>query len=947
MDETPKTGKDKETVASKLTRCSKAQVKAAINTCAVSATRATFLAGYTYYQTGRYNFAVGSDPNYLWYFRISFLFSVLCAFTSEFMAYYIHRCTSEASKLHFLHKAVSYPRLVFQLFLWALIFYALGLSRIGFVYYPDGCPAAIIPQIIFTIVPIVLFAIVVFVIVSAYKVEKMPEEDVDKELEVYKSQPRMFLIGKHEGIVARVRGQSDILAGRAVYVAGMAQAGLWSYRMASTVPGAWYFAPQSTVVLGKCFLSSASFALAFGLTAAMTLSCCNVFIQDQRYDKYQVLLTYRLLGIIRSSYYAYFASFFWVALAVLFMPWGCQYVEQATINVPIAAVATVLCLSGLYFCFRANVRVKDLYAKEVAAGLIAAPPTPDEIKINKEHNLDEERFVNGTLNQINNFGAQGTLASGFVFYNVVTYFTDILKLPYVNVQIGDAFLFFNLTAICAGLSCAVLDSLISGFTCQFDENREKFLFLQLTKGVGRVIELCFYIGMGSWYMLFAVCGYCKFTRSTSLPAIFSALSIFASIAGTTFMDATWSWVNIGRWDSSEVDALTAVDKLKLKNRAGVFSTASYNVLFLGGFAYNCIIFFNFQLDEPAKKFKVIEDVYVGLASACFGLSITIITLSSAYDTFNTSCLNENRAYDFALKAAPVFKACLYAAALVVLTLIVSFSMIGMVKFRPYYPNWEGMVPVMMWASVITLCLILGFGYRIRQHVGSIKEYAAKQEAEERMSIDLKGKIDNGGYDYSKALEQMSVLSGTSSFVAGNVCYEILFSVAGKTGKDEWQSFWYFICNNFTFAFGVTTVSLTTLMTLSLWEMETVTEKQILAYKLHKIKDAVFVMSFSSLFFWMFGCIMGDGVKYTEDHLRGGDWGSSGTIVGTICCCGAIYVGVSIKMHADEAKKVTDSDADIALADVHSTYLQDVVKGHVNPLHDEVQRHDYEDKHHAL
>ena len=942
------------------------RIKACLTTCAVSSTRATFLAGYTYYQTGRYNFAVGSDPSYLWFFRISFELSVLAAFTAEFVAYYIHRCPDDTSKLEFLKKAVAFPRLVFQMFLFALILYSLGLSRIGYVYYPTGCPAAVIPNVIFIIVPVLLITVAIHIMYHHYQVEQMTPVQVKDALAIYKVQAPLFLIGEFEDIAARVRKQSDILAGRAVYVAGMAQAGLWSYRMHTMASGAEWPDNNLTVILGKLFLASASFALAFGLVAAMSLSCATVFIQDLEDDDYKIVLTYRLLHVIRGSYFAYFASFFSVALCVIFMPWGCQYIPYSHINVPPASIATVICMLGLYWCVQANTHAKNTHAKEIAKQLVAAPPTPEENKLNIEHDVEEERFVSGTINQYNNFGAQGTLASGFVFYNVVTYYTDILKLSYVvgfTLEVSVFFLFFNVTAICAGLTCAVLDSLLTGFTGQFGNNREKFLFLQYTKGIGRVIEICFYISMGSWYMLFALCGYCKFTSGTSLPAIFSAISVLLSFIGSTYMDSAFSWVNIGRWDSSAVDSLSAVDKEKLKSRASLFSTSAYNVLFLGGFAYNCIIFFNFQLDEPAKSYKVLEHIYVGMASACFGLSITIITLSSAYDVFTTNCSTASRAYDFAIQAAPVFKASLVAAAMVVFLLISCFSLLGYVKYRPYYPNWEPMVPVMLWSSVGTFMIILGFTYLVRSHVADIREssrkikneakanYAAAtarasagattsslpitfstttaaEEGEEphhpTMSLRFSeseiptasGEIQSKSSEsrnsslkhtpfiekYSKALEQMSVLSGTSSFVAGNVCYEILFSEAKKTGPELWQSYWYFLCNNLTFSFGVCTVSLTTLMTISIWEMDTVAEKHILADKLHKLKDIIFVMSFSSLFFWMAGTILGDGVKYTGEHLRGGDYKSSGTIVGVLCCCFAVYIGVTVKQYANEAIK---------------------------------------------
>jgi len=905
-------------------------VAAALTTCAVSATRATFLAGYAYYQCGRYNFAIADDVSYIWFFRITFELCVLAAFTSEFVSYYIHRMPTVASKLAFIKKAVAYPRLVFQCFLWALIFYSLALSRIGEVYYPAGCPAKVIPAVIFSILPGILFSMAVYIIYTSFKIEGMTGVEVNEAISVYKKSGTHFLIGEFDGIVQRVQKQSDVLAGRAVYVAGMAQAGLWAYRMASTEDGAWFYAPESTVVLGKLFLSSCCFALSFGLFAAMTLSCITVFVQDMQGDDKKIVMTYRCLALIKYSFYSYFASFLCVTLAILFMPWGCQYVDQASINVPIAVIATLACIAGLYWCTKAFRLVGSFVAKEEAAALTAAPLTAEELKTQKQYEVDEARFVDGTLNQIRNFGAQGTLASGFVFYNVVTFFTDVIKLPYQNQQISNIFLFFNVLAICSGLMAAVLDSLITGFAGQFTTYREKFLFLQYTKMLGRLVELCFYMGMGSWYALFAVCGYTKFIKSTALPAIASIVSIFISLVGSTYLDSAFSWVNVGRWDGAAVDALSEVGKLKLEKRSGVFSNSSYNVLFLGGFAYNCIIFFNFQTDEESRRFAETEQWFVGVASACFALSISIITLSSSYDVFNTNCLSKAQSYAFSLLAEPIFNACMIAAALVVLLLIIAFGLIGFVKQRLYYPNWEAMAPVMLWSSVATFLLILVFGLRIRRHVDTVREecHELASDGKKYSESDRAKQVAAKHYDFSKALMQYAVLSGTSSFVAGNVCYEILFSEAKKMGPQLWQSYWYFICNNITFSFGVCTVSLSTLMTLSIWEMETVTEKHMLASQLHHIKGALFAMSVLSLFFWMFGTILGDGVKYSGRHLRGGDY-DAGFVCGIFCCAIAIYVGVSVKQHSDVVlQEMKEGKSSENIKRVDNT----VVTG-TNPLHD--------------
>ena len=930
------------------------KVRATLTSLSVSTTRATFLAGYTYYQCGRYEFAPGADSAYVWFFRTSFELSCLTGFIAEFMSYYIHSCADDASKLAFVEKNITYARWVFRLFFFALVFYSLGLSRIGYVYYPAGSPAALIPSVFFCIVPFILFINVMYVVVAHYKVEHLSDEDMKAELTAMSKAGPIYMLGDMEGLVTRVVKQVDTLAGRAVYVAGMAQAGLWSYRMQMTTGP--YAVSAKEIAFGKTFLSSACIGLALALIAAMTLSTVSVFVQDLEHPDRQTILVNRLAKLVKYSFLCYFVSFFFLALCILFMPWGCQYAQQASINVPIALGAGLICVSGLVWCLTVQGKVTSMYQNELEEGDARASTVAVNTKTNEgedDDNFDgnmsmkvkptavknalndstddaaeqealikrlteeEDRFVTCTLNQVNNLGAQGTLASGFVFSNIVS-FSDVLRLPYQILEVSNMFLMASVLAICSGLTAAVLDSLLTAFTCQFVTVRERFLFLQSTKVLSKIIEVCFYIGMGSWFLVFGLSGFAKFNVLSSVPAIFAFISILLSIVGSIYMDSAFSWVNIGRWKGTEVHALTEVVKSKLQSRSGVLSKASYNVLFLGGFAYNCVTSFKFQLDAPLLGFAGIENAYVAMASLCFSLSISIITLSANYDIFTTNCKNSRRALDFGLKATPVYKAILAAASLVVLLLIAVFSLIGYVKDRRFYVNWDNMFPVMQYGSVFCAVLVIAFAVLIRMKmVETRREYQANGVTTIKAST----------YNYKKTMEQVAILGGTSTFVAGNVCYEILFSEAKQVGPLVWESFFYFICNNLTFAFGVITVSFTTLITLAIWEMNTEEEKHMFALKIHTMKDSIFVMSASSLFLWIVGTIFADRVKYSGIH--GPEAGGMGIsfCLAIPAALTAIYVAYQIKTSANWAHVKQNDTIPAAGSDSAATVGKDV-----NPLH---------------
>jgi len=113
------------------------EVSAAMYTTSVAATRATFLAGFSYYQIGRYNFTPGYDSAYVVFNTAAFTFAVISAAYSALTGYYLGSSMSSSSKLELLRRSMAgYSRGAFLFFIIALICYTLGLSRLGYVYYP-------------------------------------------------------------------------------------------------------------------------------------------------------------------------------------------------------------------------------------------------------------------------------------------------------------------------------------------------------------------------------------------------------------------------------------------------------------------------------------------------------------------------------------------------------------------------------------------------------------------------------------------------------------------------------------------------------------------------------------------------------------------------------------------------------------------------------------------
>lgn len=112
------------------------KVKDSIATANSCVNGATFLAGFAYYQIGRYGFTCYEDTTYIVFTTICFAISVLVAGIAGFYTFYLERIETIAEKIKFIHYFQEIaPRGIYRFHNIAVTFYILGLGRIGWVYY--------------------------------------------------------------------------------------------------------------------------------------------------------------------------------------------------------------------------------------------------------------------------------------------------------------------------------------------------------------------------------------------------------------------------------------------------------------------------------------------------------------------------------------------------------------------------------------------------------------------------------------------------------------------------------------------------------------------------------------------------------------------------------------------------------------------------------------------
>ena len=103
---------------------------------------------------------------------------------------------------------------------------------------------------------------------------------------------------------------------------------------------------------------------------------------------------------------------------------------------------------------------------------------------------------------------------------------------------------------------------------------------------------------------------------------------------------------------------------------------------------------------------------------------------------------------------------------------------------------------------------------------------------------------------------------TSGFIAGNVCYELLFAEANS--DRPYQNKYYFLMMSFAFSFGLSAVIVSTLILLCLGELTTNDKKTYFVATLRKAKLGIFILSMGCILCWQASILALSTVKYTGD-----------------------------------------------------------------------------------
>ena len=226
------------------------------------------------------------------------------------------------------------------------------------------------------------------------------------------------------------------------------------------------------------------------------------------------------------------------------------------------------------------------------------------------------------------------------------------------------------------------------------------------------------------------------------------------------------------------------------------------------------------------------------------------------------------------------------AYIVVAALLVGFFVLGNIKSISNYKSVSPIISsgVVLIVLIITpiACWVVSTFNRVTHDMnmnGSVhvngsriqsrekdREYAPNSGSKPGSDADSDSGNININQDQIKEIQkyQRQMLSGstTAGFIAGNVCYEILFSAADS--PTSWINQYYFLMLSVTFTCGVSSVVICTLMSLCIGGLPTVQAKHVFITRLHSLKVIVFIISTVCLLSWQASIMAIGEVKYTGE-----------------------------------------------------------------------------------
>jgi len=813
-------------------------VSAFINTAGLTGGRATFMAGFTYYSIGRYMFSCCESKAYFAFNIAALVLSIITAGTCQIFVYYAQRLTDPELQYEFCIQAIHYNRFLSRTNSMANLFYTIGIGLLPWAYYQQS-DMKWCPLILMVIIAIGYYPFMFKIVLSQLSLQQYcPISGVaviDDEKLVAES-----IFGcpqRIESLQDFLLKQSNIVAGRAIFISGLAQQGIMRFMPEPVVFSSDDHAANS-------FLVFVSFAMALSYLSGNVFLLLQVFIPDTIKEK-QLPFAILIKPIANILFACYVSGFVALFLANIFVADGCNFEEMRRITVSFGFVGLGMMVVSIVQSAAASDAEKEY---EVARETIIAKTgqnidPPDEATTKKQ-----EQHLQNIFLALNTAGSMSTFAAGYLYYNIVTYESDVLRLSGNDEDdwVVKGNLIANMTTVTFALYASVADTVLSLNANHYNTVASKLHYIESRMWIVQSVIYGYYFSLVGWFACFAFFGFVKFGRVSYVPLVYAIVGVIVMVIGTLYVHHARKSVDVENPRVNSSKFLTTEEVAVSISRPANLTSLGFSVIFLGGFSYFAVNFFFFN-DRPH------EMVYLHAMCLCYTTSMWVMVFGDRYNYQINKCPTVACKLAFAEKTYPFYCFTIFLAYAVVISLLVGFNFLGYVKF---IENWEDVYRDIQMSTTVVALFCVPMVYWIATTFK--KAFFIKDLTKEKNPVSPS--------EISRFKSQIIAGLTTSGFISGNVCYEILFAEA----KSDYSflNHYYFFSMSFAFACGVSAIVMSTLILLCLGELGTHEQKSFFVFTLRRAKLVVFICSLSCIICWQASILALSAVKYSGD--KGGD-----------------------------------------------------------------------------
>lgn len=323
----------------------------------------------------------------------------------QIFVYYAQRLVDPELQYEFCIQAIGYNRDLSRMNSFANLFYTIGIGLLPWAYYQHSdakwCPLVLMIVIAIAYYPFMLKIVFSQLSLQSYcPVSGLPQVDEKKLVSesVYGNPSRT------ESLQDFLLKQSNVVAGRAIFISGLAQQGIMRF-----MPTPAVFSESDHAA--NAFLVFVSFAMALSYFSGNIFLIFQVFIPDTIKEK-QLPFAIMIKPISNILFICYIGGFIALFMGNIWVADGCNFETLRKITLSFGLVGLVLTLVSI--------------AKSAATDAESRPTDP---KSDTATAAKQARQLQNIYAALNTAGSMSTFAAGYLYYNIITYDSDVLRLP--------------------------------------------------------------------------------------------------------------------------------------------------------------------------------------------------------------------------------------------------------------------------------------------------------------------------------------------------------------------------------------------------------------------------------------------------------------------------------------------------------------------------------------